>query len=76
MRMDLQSVQFMAEERIKREPTLTMQQAIMSAIGDCLVRDNDPTYKPERVFIDWNWRRLDSCKEARKRKEAPLQLAA
>lgn len=62
---DLHAIEMMAAERVKREPTLTLPQAVMTAIADCLLRNGDPGAKISRVFLDWNWYRLDCYKAAR-----------
>jgi hypothetical protein len=65
-------VRLSAEIRMERDPKLTLVQAMMSVIGDCLIRNGDVTYRPERPLLDWNWRRVAAVKAAHQQSTAGL----
>lgn len=61
----MQSVKFAAEERVKRNPSLGIIEAVQAVIVDCLAKNEDPGHVPSVAFLDWNWYRLDCYKLAR-----------
>lgn len=61
----MQSVKFAAEERVKRDPSLGIIDAVQAVIVDCLAKNEDPGHVPSGAFMDWNWYRLDCYKMAR-----------
>lgn len=75
MDMDTRCCKAMAEERVKRNG-MTYENALLAVVTDCLRKNEDPAFRVELMFFDWNWRRLDFYKAARTLREQPLQLAA